>query len=342
MAGACTVCVAAASGSVNPLPAAAQPVGTAVSRVSAVSTPYALTASSLPLDLINVASLPLQNAITIATATANLFTIVITTPNNVYKLIIAGQVDQVPAAIQAGIASEVAAIQTFLQLPSTIITTDIAALAGLFGGLGGAPAASTFATTNTPALAAAASPAAAASGLLGLVNVASLPLQNAITIATATANLFTIVVTTPNNVYKAIVSGQVDQVPAAIQAGIASEVAAIQTFLQLPATIIATDIAALAGLFGGLGGAPAASTFATTNAPALAAAASPAAAASGLLGLVNVASLPLQNAITIATATANLFTIVVTTPNNVYKLIIAGQVDQVPAAIQAGIASEVA
>ena len=262
------MCVAAASGSVNPLPAAAQPVGTAVSRVSAVSTPYALTASSLPLDLINVASLPLQNAITIATATANLFTIVITTPNNVYKLIVAGQVDQVPAAIQAGIASEVAAIQTFVQLPATIITTDIAAIAGLFGGLGGAPAASTFATTNAPALAAAASPAAAASGLLGLVNVASLPLQNAITIATATANLFTIVVTTPNNVYKAIVSGQVDQVPAAIQAGIASEVAAIQTFLQLPATIIATDVAAIAGLFGGLA-APAASTFATTNAPTL-------------------------------------------------------------------------
>jgi len=114
------VCVAAASGSVNPLPAAAQPVGTAVSRVSAVSTPYALTASSLPLDLINVASLPLQNAITIATATANLFTIVVTTPNNVYKAIVSGQVDQVPAAIQAGIASEVAAIQTFLTPPDAV------------------------------------------------------------------------------------------------------------------------------------------------------------------------------------------------------------------------------
>ena len=82
-----------------------------------------------------VASLPLQNAITIATATANLFTIVITTPNNVYKLIVAGQVDQVPAAIQAGIASQVAAFQTFVQLPATIIATDIAAIAGLFGQL---------------------------------------------------------------------------------------------------------------------------------------------------------------------------------------------------------------
>ena len=104
--------------------------------------------------------------------------------------------------------------------------------------------------------------------MLGFINVVNLPLQNAITIATATANLFGIVITTPNKVYSLIVSGQVDQVPAAIQTGVANEVAAFQTFVQLPATIIATDVAAIAGLFGGIG-APAASTLATANAPAL-------------------------------------------------------------------------
>ena len=119
--------------------------------VSAVSHPYALTASSFPLDLINVASLPLQNVIQIANALAGLTGIVIATPNTVYNLIVTGQVDKVPAAIQTGLANEAAAINTFLQLPATIIATDVAAVAGLFGGFG-APAASTFATANAPAL----------------------------------------------------------------------------------------------------------------------------------------------------------------------------------------------
>ena len=80
MAGVCSVCVAASSGSVNPPPKAPQPVSTAV---PAVSRPYALTALSFPVALINVASLPLQNVIQIANALSGLTSIVIATPNKV-------------------------------------------------------------------------------------------------------------------------------------------------------------------------------------------------------------------------------------------------------------------
>ncbi len=143
--------------------------------VPAVSRPYALTALSFPVALINVASLPLQNVIQIANALSGLTSIVIATPNKVYSDFVNGHADQVSADIQAGLTTEAAAIQTFLQLPATIIGTDVSAIAGLFGGLG-APAASTLApatstlataTTNTPALTTAAPKALSAGVDLG-------------------------------------------------------------------------------------------------------------------------------------------------------------------------------
>ncbi len=271
MASVCTVCIAASSGTVVPHSVAALPVGTSVSTVS---PRYALAASSTSLsaptptvllDALNVASLPLQNLITVLTALGGVTGIVIL-PNTVYSLAVSGKADQIPQAIQDAITKEAAAFQTLLQVPQTIIDTNVAAVKELFSNFGGASSLASVSSTEvatTSSQTANIIPQATVAFdrqqvLLDALNVASLPLQNLITTLTVVGGLTGILIL-PNTVYSLAVSGKSDQIPQAIQDAITKEAAAFQTFVKLPQTIIATDVAAIQKLFSNFGGGAASS-----------------------------------------------------------------------------------
>jgi hypothetical protein len=86
-----------------------------------------------------------------------------------------------------------------------------------------------------------------------------------------------------------------------LQKAIADEIAAIGAVIQLPATIIADDLAVITGAVGGTSSA--ALGNAVTQSDAATAAATPADAASGLLA---IAQLPFQNYFTIASTLGSL------------------------------------
>jgi alkylhydroperoxidase/carboxymuconolactone decarboxylase family protein YurZ len=391
MAGICTVCVAAASGTIAPLPAAARPLDAPTSLVSAR---YELTASTtalapttpdqqLFLDALNVASLPLQNLITISNALGGL-TSIVGVLNTVYALVAAGKSDQVPAAIDKALAAEGAAFTTFLQLPQTIAATDTAAIAKLLANFS-APSAISANTLSSTVKTAAVTPAAVPNTsqvLLDAINVASLPLQNLITISNAVGGL-TSIVGVFNTVYSLIAAGKSDQVPAAIDKALATEAAAFTTFLKLPQTIAATNTAAINKLLNNFAAPSAISAktlspnaittdAVTTNAIATNAVATNAISTNAIstsavsakvlsptvkTAAVTPAAVPntsqvLLDAINVVSLPLqNLITVsnaiggltsIVGVFNTVYSLVAAGKSDQVPAAIQKALATEAA
>ena len=241
MAGACTLCIAAASGTVEPQ---VQLAAHQESTVRVVSQDYTLAATVDPLA---IAQLPFQNYFTIASTLGNLAAF-IPPVNAATGAFFQGQWDKIPPLLQKAIADEIAAIGAVIQLPATIIAHDLAVITGAVGGtssaaLGNAVTQSDVATT-------AAAPADTASGLLA---IAQLPFQNYFTIASTLGNLAAFVPPV-NAATGAFFQGQWDKIPPLLQKAFTDELAAINNVLQLPATIITTDLAVISGAFGaGLG-----------------------------------------------------------------------------------------
>lgn len=255
VAGACTVCIAASSGTVAPHTVAAPP---AASAVAVVSARYELTAATTPLtaanavvlaDLLNIAGLPLRNITTTINA-ASALTAILFLPNTIYTLSVTGKSDQIPAAIQAAITAEKAAFKTFAQLPKSIIATDVAAFQKLFADLASPAPALATKSVKEAAVTSAATPAVTHNQqvLADLLNVAGLPFRNVTTVINAGSAL-TAILFVPNTIYGLIIAGKSDQIPAAIQTAVTTEKAAFKTFAQLPKTIAATDAAAIKKLF---------------------------------------------------------------------------------------------
>ena len=285
LASVCTVCIAASSGTVVSHTVAAPPPATSISTVSeryvltAATTSLSAPASTVLIDALNVAGLPLQNLITTLTAVGGVTGIVVL-PNTVYALIVSGKSDQIPAAIQAAIAKERAAFATLAQLPKTIAATNAAAIQKLLSDFGPhvvtAAAVAKKPSTTVDVVPSAAAAVPSHQILADALNVLGLPVQNLITTLTVTGGLTGILIL-PNTVYSLVVSGKSDQIPAAIQAAVAKERAAFKAVAQLPRTIIATDVSAIQKLIGDFGAASAVpavktglKTPSTTNTLALA------------------------------------------------------------------------
>ena len=260
MAGVCTVCIAASSGTVAPHTVAAPPAATAVSVVSAryelMASTTALTATNAAVraDLLNIAGLPLAN-LTTAINVSSALTAILFLPNTVYTLVVTGKSDQIPLAIQAAIAKEQAAFKTFAALPKTIAATDVAAFQKLFADIAASKTSVvTTAVESTAVKAAAVTPAAtppithSQQVFADFLNVVGLPLAN-LTTAINAGSALTAILFLPNTLYTLVVTGMSSQIPVAIQAAITKEKAAFTTFAALPKTIVATDVAAVKKLF---------------------------------------------------------------------------------------------
>lgn len=338
----CTLCIAAASGTVAPHAAAAAVPEPAVTR------DVALSASVDPLEL---ASLPLQNLITtIQAVTGNnkaydgigVSEEFITPLNAAWGQFAAGDVDAISGTLQKGAQSEIAAIANLLKLPVTLIQQDLAAI-GLMS------SSSTLARSNslaageqsvsTPALAAA-DPAAI---LLGL---ASLPLQNLITIIqafTGPDGVTSNIVNPLNTAWAAFAAGNVDQIGPILEAGFQGELEAIVNLLKLPVTLTQYNVTYIQNLFGATQLAVGRSAS-LANEPVLQVQADP------ITGLLTIASLPLQNTIDVIQAitgdgvtngigvTEN----VITPLNTAWAQFAAGEVEKIPTTLQTGFTNELA
>jgi hypothetical protein len=238
MAGACTLCIAAASGTVaEPQVAlAAQQEST----VRVVQRDYTLTATGNPL--LDIASLPFQNYFTIASTLGNLAAF-IPPVNQATGAFFQGQWDTIPPLLQKAINDEIAAIAAVIQLPATIVAYDLNVIAGAFGGAS---------VGNNVALSAVNSPAAAATPAdlaNGLVAVLSLPFQNYFTIASTLGNLAAFIPPV-NQATGAFFTGQWDKIGPLLQKAFTDELAAINNVLQLPATLIKYNLDVIANAFG--------------------------------------------------------------------------------------------
>jgi hypothetical protein len=243
VAGACTLCIAAASGTVEPqVELAAKQENT--SRV--VSREYTLAAA---FDPIAIAQLPFQNYFTIASTLGNLAAFVAPV-NAATGAFFQGQWNTIPASLQKAVTAEIAAIQAVIQLPATVVSNDLGVI---FGGTSTATLGTALAQSDATA---AATPADAASGL---VAIAQLPFQNYFTIASTLGNLAAFVAPV-NTATGAFFQGQWNTIPASLQKAFNDELTAINNVLKLPATIIANDLAVIGGAFGGGAGATALST----------------------------------------------------------------------------------
>ena len=330
VAGVCTLCVAAST-SITPVPSAAAATPEAKSPVV---RPFELTASSdVLIDSVNVASLPLQNFVTVLNALAGAAggsngtaggggaTSLQALPNVLYSQLVAGTLTSASAtaAINAALATGQTALTNLSATPGKIIATDLAAINTLlaelgFGSLGVAAAATPF-----KAAAVTFDVTAADSGptLVNIANAASLPLQNFITVLNALAGAAgggngtggggaTSLQALPNVLYSQLVAGTLTSASAtaAINAALATEQTALTNLAATPGKIIATDIATLSALFGG---STASLLTANTNSvePELkSAAVTQADSGTAVVDAINVASLPLQNGITALNALA--------------------------------------
>jgi hypothetical protein len=232
VAGACTLCIAAASGTVEPqVELAAKEENTP--RV--VSREYTLAAA---FDPIAIAQLPFQNYFTIASTLGSLAAFV-PPVNQATGAFFQGNWSAIPPLLQKAVTDEIAAIQNVIKLPATIITYDLGVI---FGGTTMATLGSAAATPT-----AVVAPADATSGLLA---IAQLPFQNYFTIASTLGSLAAFVPPV-NQATGAFFQGNWSAIPPLLEKAFNDELAAINNVLKLPATIIANDLAVIGGAFGG-------------------------------------------------------------------------------------------
>ncbi|MUL85914.1 MULTISPECIES: hypothetical protein [unclassified Mycolicibacterium] len=266
MAGMCTVCVTASVVAVAPEATKAL-TGPVALPVPTSDAGYLLTASSTLLnDLINVASLPVQNLATAWTDVAQL-TYIINVVNAVNADLISGKWTSIQPDVQAILTKEQGYLTTLAALPATIVNTDVAAISKLAAdlGLGGASSAATTSSARTAttlsatptgsSLVSSSSTGAltAPSTLLNdLINVASLPVQNLATAWTDVAQL-TYVINVVNAVNADLVSGKWTSIQPDVQAILTKEQGYLTTLAELPSTIVKTDTAAISKLAADLG-----------------------------------------------------------------------------------------
>ncbi len=329
VAGVCTLCVAAST-SVAPVHAAVTATPEAKSPV--VRSVELTAASDVLVAGVNVASLPLQNFITVLNALAGAAgggngtggggaTSLQALPNLLYSQLVAGTLTSASAtaAINAALATEQTALTNLSETPGKIIATDLAAINTLlaelgFGSLGVAAAATPF---KAAAVTSDVTTADSDPTLVNIVNAASLPLQNFITVLNALAGAAgggngtggggaTSLQALPNVLYSQLVAGTLTSASAtaAINAALATEQTALTNLAATPGNIIAHDIEVLSALFGG---STASLLTANTNSiePELkSAAVTQADGGTTVVDVINVASLPLQNGITALNALA--------------------------------------
>jgi hypothetical protein len=204
-------------------------------------------------DVLALASLPVQNLWTVVTTFGQL-TNFVTPLNKAMALVAAGlttgnwDVAAITAQVRAAIDVTVAAIRNIINLPATIISTDIQAIGNAINptALAGAS------TLDTPSVQAAPTAAATAAAqannpINDFLTVASLPAQNAWTVVTTFGQLTNFV--TPLNKAMALVATglttgnwNVDAIGAQVQAAFDVTVTAVRNIVNLPATIIKHDI----------------------------------------------------------------------------------------------------
>jgi hypothetical protein len=289
-AAACTLCVVAASGTMAPQAIAATPVGSAVTptvsrsyELTAMPSPLLLASLSLgsagapPVmtlgraaapsvqsfatpaatinDVLALASLPVQNLWTVLTTFGQL-TNFVTPLNKAMALVATGlttgnwNVDAIAAQVQAAIDVTITAIRNIINLPATIINTDIQAIRDVLNPTaqaGLAPVTMVAAAPNVTAV-------QASNPINDFLKVASLPAQNAWTVVTTFGQLTNFV--TPLNKAMALVATglttgnwNVDAIGAQVQAAIDVTVTAVRNIVNLPATIIKHDIDTIGGIF---------------------------------------------------------------------------------------------
>jgi len=335
VAGVCTLCVAA-SASITPAPAMA--AATAETQ-SPVVRPFELTAASdVLVDGVNVAGLPLRNLITVLSRLAgvaggsagnggNGAGSLQALPNLLYSQLVAGTLtpESANTAIGNALGIEQDALDNLAGTPGEIIATDIEAINKLladlglgsgFGSLGGALEGTTFKTAAVTSDVTAAG-AGVDPSLVNIANAVSLPLQNFVTVLSRLAgvaggsagnggNGAGSLQALPNLLYSQLVAGTLTPESAnkAIGAALGIEQDALENLGATPGEIIAHDIEVLGALFGG-----STSSMFTTNTnsvqPQLKSAAITQADAGGnLVEAINIASLPLQNGITVLNALA--------------------------------------
>ncbi|MET4430242.1 hypothetical protein ABIA65_003548 [Mycolicibacterium sp. 624] len=289
-AAACTLCIVAASGTMAPQAIAATPVGSAVTptvsrsyELTALPSPLLLASLSLgsagappvmalgraaapsvqsfaaPAATVNevlaLASLPVQNLWTVLTTLGQL-TNFVTPLNKAMALVATGlttgnwNVDAITAQVQAAIDVTITAIRNIINLPATIINTDIQAIRDVLNPTaqaGLAPFAAVAAAPNVMAV-------QASNPINDFLKVASLPAQNAWTVVTTFGQLTNFV--TPLNKAMALVATglttgnwNVDAIGAQVRAAIDVTVTAVRNIVNLPATIIKHDIDTIGGIF---------------------------------------------------------------------------------------------
>ncbi len=326
VAAGCTVCIAVASGTVAPQAAAAAlPEPT----VPIVSRDVALRAS---VDPFVIASLPLQNFITTYSALAAVAGGVITPLNTASGAFATGDIAGVTAALNSIPTKEAVAIGNLLDLPAQLIETDLAAIGFMQNALASAK---TLATADSAADVS----AAAVDPVAGLLAVASLPLQNFISIYSALAAVAAGVINPLNTAWGAFAAGNIPGITTALSSIIPNETAAIGDLLGLPGKIIAQDIATIAGAFG-LGAATQQTALSAAPFAADSAANASAAAGDPLAGLLTVASLPLQNFIETYSAGAAVVAGVINPLNTAWGAFAAGNIPGVTMALSGIAANE--
>jgi hypothetical protein len=326
VAAGCTVCIAVASGAVTPQAAAA-----ALPKPPApvVSKDVALRAS---VDPFVIASLPLQNFITTYSALAAVAGGVINPLNTASGAFATGDIAGVTTALNSIPTKEAIAIGNLLDLPAQLIETDLAAIGFMQSAL---TSAKTFATADS---AADVSPAAV-DPVAGLLAVASLPLQNFISIYSALAAVAAGVINPLNTAWGAFAAGNIPGITTALNSIVPTETAAIGDLLGLPAKIIAQDIATIAGAFG-FGAATQQTALSATPFAADSTADASAAAVDPVAGLLAVASLPLQNFIATYSAGADVVAGVINPINTAWGAFAAGNIPGVTMALSGIAANE--
>jgi hypothetical protein len=268
VAGVCTLCVAA-SASITPVPAtdAASPETT-----GPVVRPFELTAASdVLVGSSNVASLPLQNLITVLNALAGAAggsngtggagaTSLQALANVLYSQLVAGTLTSASAstAINAALATEQTALTNLAATPGKILNTDLAALSALFGGSTTSQASIQPALNSAPF-----TQVGTVANVVDVINVASLPLQNGITALNALAGAAgggngtggggaTSFQALPNLLYSQLVAGTLTEASAttAINGAVTTEQTALTNLAATPGKIIAADLAAIQKLAG--------------------------------------------------------------------------------------------
>jgi hypothetical protein len=279
LAAGCTVCIATASGVVAPQASAAAPPA-----VSVVSRDVALRAS---VDPFAIASLPLQNLLTTISAFQAVGAAGINPLNAAFAAFAKGDVAGIGTALYGYVGNEVTAIANLLNLPATLIETDLAAIGFLQSAVSSA---TTLAATDSVG-------AAAVDPATGFLALASLPLQNLLSTISAFQGVGAAAINPLNAAFAAFSKGDIAGITTALNNYLVNELAAFNKVLALPATIISTDLAAINGIFGAAQSAALSATpLAATTADVSAAAADP------VSGFLTLASLPLQNTLSTISA----------------------------------------